>query len=79
MFESIYNPGKLLLLASWRDAEPASAWVPAKPAAGSVRHRQVRIIRDYGMHERTEAPQFYPEVRRQGGKAEEPRKRAAGR
>jgi heme-degrading monooxygenase HmoA len=79
MFESIYNPGKLLLLASWRDAEPASAWVPAKPAAGSVRHRQVRIIRDYGMHERREAPQFYPDVKSEKSSADDkPKRTAAG-
>jgi hypothetical protein len=33
--------------------------------AGDIRHREVRIIRDYGMFERREAPQFYPEVIRQ--------------
>jgi heme-degrading monooxygenase HmoA len=63
VFESIYNAGKLLLLASWRDADAAQAWSPAKlPDAKSLRHRQVRIIRDYGMFERREAPQFYPDV-----------------
>lgn len=65
LFESIYNAGKLLLLASWRDAEAATAWKPAPiPAARSVRHRQVRIIRDYGMFDRREAPQFYLDVSR---------------
>jgi heme-degrading monooxygenase HmoA len=77
MFESIYNPGKLLLLASWRDADAASAWAPAKP--GSVRHRQVRIIRDYGMHERREAPQFYPDVKSEkSGADDKPKRTAAG-
>jgi heme-degrading monooxygenase HmoA len=64
VFESIYNRGKLLLLASWRDAEGAAAWTPGKPgAAQSFRHRRVRVIRDYGMFDRREAPQFYPEVK----------------
>ena len=63
LFESIYHPGKLLLLASWPTAEAAQAWAPApNPPAGSLRHRHVRIIRDYGMFDRREAPQFYPEV-----------------
>jgi heme-degrading monooxygenase HmoA len=58
-FESIYNPGKLLLLVSWRDAESADAWMPTRPeAVASLRHRHVRIIRDYGMFERREAPNF---------------------
>lgn len=65
VFESIYNPGKLLLLTSWREAEAGSAWAPKPQAAGpSLRHRRVRVIRDYGMFERREAPQFYREVGR---------------
>jgi len=65
LFESIYNSGKLLLLASWRDAPAADSWTPVQlPAAETTRHRRVRIIRDYGMFERREAPQFYPEVKR---------------
>jgi hypothetical protein len=31
---------------------------------GKPRHRWVRVIRDYGMIDRNEAPQFYPEVKR---------------
>jgi heme-degrading monooxygenase HmoA len=61
LFESIYAPGKFLLLASWRDADAASAWNPAA-VSKPLRHRQVRIIRDYGMFDRREAPQFYPTV-----------------
>jgi heme-degrading monooxygenase HmoA len=60
VFESIYDPGKLLLLGLWRDAGDAARWKPAHPAAAEkVRHRQVRIIRDYGMFDRREAPQYY--------------------
>jgi heme-degrading monooxygenase HmoA len=70
VFESIYSPGKLLLLGFWRDAEAAQRWKPAHPAvAAKVRHRQVRIIRDYGMFDRREAPQYY--------RAAEPRRRMA--
>ena len=78
VFESIYHPGKLLLLASWRDAETAKAWTPTKPdAAAPLRHRHVRVIRDYGMFDRREAPQFYPEVKRASA-APEGRRRAVG-
>jgi heme-degrading monooxygenase HmoA len=63
-FESITTPGKLLLLLSWQTADAADAFRPAAPdGAKSVRHRRVRVIRDYGMFERREAPQFYPEIR----------------
>jgi heme-degrading monooxygenase HmoA len=65
LFASIYNPGKLLLLALWREAEAANAWTPQRPAgAATMRHRRVRIIRDYGLFDRREAPQYYREVER---------------
>jgi heme-degrading monooxygenase HmoA len=64
VFESIYNPGMLLLLGTWRDADAAKHWQPRRPdAVESLRHRQVRVIRDYGMFDRREAPQYYPEVK----------------
>jgi len=62
LFESIYVPGKFLLLQSWRDAQAADS----APASGNGmdRHRRVRVIRDYGMFDRGEAPQYYPPVAR---------------
>lgn len=62
VFESITNPGKRLLLALWQDAA-AGRWQPGSEAA-ALRHRRVRIIRDYGMSDRREAPQYYPPVSR---------------
>jgi heme-degrading monooxygenase HmoA len=64
VFESIYRPGKFILLTSWHDAEAAKAW-PGQPLADEVRHRRVRVIRDYGMFDRAEAPQYYPPVLRE--------------
>ncbi|AZO76642.1 MULTISPECIES: antibiotic biosynthesis monooxygenase [unclassified Bosea (in: a-proteobacteria)] len=65
LFASLYTPGKLALLASWRDVEAAETFVP-KPIAGvkAMRHRTVRIIRDYGRFDRREAPQYHPPVSR---------------
>jgi heme-degrading monooxygenase HmoA len=60
-FASIYVAGKLLLLAGWRDAAAAQAWNP-RPVPG-LRHRQVRVVRDYGLRDRREAPQYYAEVK----------------
>ena len=64
VFESIYNPGKLLLLVSWRDGAAAEHWKPRAVTEGKLRHRRIRVIRDYGMSDRREAPQYYPEVKR---------------
>jgi heme-degrading monooxygenase HmoA len=64
LFESITNPGKLLVLGSWRDHAAAKTWDPLPfEGAADIRHRQVRVIRDYGMVDRCEAPQFYRPVR----------------
>ena len=65
VFESITNKGKLLLLVSWRDGATAASWHPAKVAGKAPRHFQVRIIRDYGMFDRREAPQYYPALHRE--------------
>jgi heme-degrading monooxygenase HmoA len=63
LLESIYNPGKRLLLVSWQDSGAADRWKPDQVCGGALRHRQVRVIRDYGMADRREAPQYYPAVR----------------
>jgi heme-degrading monooxygenase HmoA len=61
VFESIVQPGKFILLKSWRDAAAAEG----SPQSGAeIRHRRVRVIRDYGMFDRAEAPQYYPPVPR---------------
>jgi hypothetical protein len=70
VFESITNPGKLLLLVAWRDAAAAGRWKPKAVAGGKLRHRHVRVIRQYGMSDRREAPQFYPEVKKAVQKTE---------
>jgi heme-degrading monooxygenase HmoA len=63
-FESITNPGKMLLLTSWKSAEDAARWTPSAFAGvAELRHRHVRIVRNYGLFERREAAQYFPEPR----------------
>jgi len=70
---SIYNPGKLALLVSWKDARAASGWMPVNTARfQTLRHRTIRIVRDYGMFDRREAPQFYPDAEGHETKHSEP-------
>jgi heme-degrading monooxygenase HmoA len=61
VYASITAPGKLLLLAGRRDAEVAPTRPPEIPGA-TVRVRDVRIVRDYALRDRREAPQYYPPV-----------------
>jgi heme-degrading monooxygenase HmoA len=61
VFESITQPGKFILLTSWRDVETAES---SMQGGAEIRQRRVRVIRDYGMFDRSEAPQYYPPVPR---------------
>ncbi len=64
VFSSIYSKGKLALLVSWRNRDLAKAFAPKRSGSVDVRHRLIRVVRDYGMFDRRESPQFYPEVQR---------------
>jgi heme-degrading monooxygenase HmoA len=63
VFVSIYTPGKSAVLVAWKDAMAADGWTPVKiPNVQKLRHRKIRVIRDYGMFDRREAPQFFPDT-----------------
>lgn len=57
-FESITRPGSMLYLRSWPDLPSAEAAIDGLPGA----HRIVRVIRDYSMRAREEAPQYFPPI-----------------
>ena len=62
IFDSVLEPGNPILLQAW--AGPQN---PASTATGGqeeLRHREIRVIRDYGMFDRRENPQYYPDVPR---------------
>lgn len=63
VFDAVLTPGDVILLMSWRDAAAASAFEDRASPKGSARLRRVRVIRDYGMFDRREAPQYYPDAR----------------
>ncbi|HEY2533519.1 MAG TPA: antibiotic biosynthesis monooxygenase [Xanthobacteraceae bacterium] len=60
-FRHLLRPAEFLLLTSWWTKSDAESWLGPSAARGT-RHRTVRIIRDYGMFDRREAPQYYPAV-----------------
>ncbi len=63
IYDSIYSPGKIALLIGWKDAEAANRWSPRKiEGVERLRHRRIRVVRDYGRFDRREAPQYYPDV-----------------
>jgi heme-degrading monooxygenase HmoA len=64
VFDAVLTPGDLMLLLSWRTKEDAGAFEKSVDLPDGSRLRRVRVIRDYGMFDRREAPQYYPDVTR---------------
>jgi heme-degrading monooxygenase HmoA len=64
VFDAVLAPGDIILLASWRDNAAAEAFGRELSLPDGARLRRVRVVRDYGMFDRREAPQYYPEVKR---------------
>lgn len=66
-FESLSRPGHILSLSFWRDEEAVARWrnleshrmAQARGRSGvfhGYRLRVAQVLRDYGMHERDQAP-----------------------
>jgi heme-degrading monooxygenase HmoA len=67
-FESLTTPGKILSLSFWRDEEAVRQWrnlsehrevqrVARRSIFRDYRLRVAQVLRDYGMNERSEAPE----------------------
>jgi heme-degrading monooxygenase HmoA len=67
IFDAVLTPGDVILLTSWRDFDAAEAFAAAAKLPEQARLRSVRIVRDYGMYDRREAPQYYADVKRPAG------------
>ncbi|MGK7654738.1 MULTISPECIES: antibiotic biosynthesis monooxygenase family protein [unclassified Roseovarius] len=72
-FQSLVNPEKLLSLSFWRDEAALDEWRRLEAHRGAQRAgremmfddyrlRVVSVIRDYGMHQRDEAPEDSKQV-----------------
>ena len=64
IFDAVLTPGDLILLTSWRTGADAEAFERTARLPHDARLRRVRVVRDYGMFDRREAPQYYPDVER---------------
>jgi len=66
VLDAVLTPGDLILLICWRTNADAQAFERKSSLPGDARVRRVRIVRDYGMFDRREAPQYYSPVERRG-------------
>jgi heme-degrading monooxygenase HmoA len=66
VYEAVLTPGDLALMMVWKNCEALTNFenIDELLLPDTHRIRHVRIIRDYGMFDRREAPQYYPEVQR---------------
>jgi heme-degrading monooxygenase HmoA len=64
VFDAVLTPGDFILLMSWRIKEHAEVFESKVRLPEDGRLRRIRVVRDYGMFDRREAPQYYPEVTR---------------
>ena len=62
VFDAVLTSGDLILLVSWRDHAAAEGFEGMASLQEDARLRRVRVVRDYGMFDRREAPQYYPPV-----------------
>ena len=64
VFDAVLTPGDVILLMTARDQQAADALEREISLRDGARLRRVKILRDYGMYDRREAPQYYPDVER---------------
>ena len=65
IYENVAVPGEILFVYTWKDEAAAEAFESLGMEHKSSRLRRVRVVRDYGMFDRREAPQYYPEITRE--------------
>jgi len=65
VFDALMAPGDVIAVVTWRDHAAAVAFKRNEPTANALRLRNIRIIREYGMFDRREAPQYFKEVQPQ--------------
>lgn len=64
LFDALMTPGDVIVVITWRDHAAVEAFERDSTMADSLRLRNIRIVREYGMFDRREAPQYFEEVQR---------------
>jgi heme-degrading monooxygenase HmoA len=64
VFDAVLSPGDIIVMITWRNHAAAENFEHALTMSIDRRLRRIRVVRDYGMFDRREAPQYYPEATR---------------
>ena len=62
VFDAVLTPGDVILLCTFRDEQVWENMREKLALNADHRIRAVRVVRDYGMFDRREAPQYYPDA-----------------
>jgi heme-degrading monooxygenase HmoA len=62
VYDAVAAPGDVIALVKWDGLTKAEAFQQDMTLPEGVRLRQIRVVRDYGMFDRREAPQYFAEV-----------------
>jgi heme-degrading monooxygenase HmoA len=62
VFDAVLTPGDIIVMITWRDHAAAESFEQSLNVDDGARVRRVRVVRDYGMFDRREAPQYYPDA-----------------
>ncbi|SBV32322.1 conserved protein of unknown function [uncultured Sphingopyxis sp.] len=62
VLEAIATPGAILLFVLWKDQASAMTFAQSAIVPDDARVRAIRVVRDYSMFDRREAPQFFPDA-----------------
>jgi heme-degrading monooxygenase HmoA len=63
VFDALMAPGDVIAVMTWRDLAAAEAFEKSITLPEGARLRHVRVIREYGMYDRREAPQWFAEAK----------------
>lgn len=61
-FDAVTAPGDVIALVKWNELAKAEAFARNVTMPEGVRLRNIRVVRDYGMFDRREAPQYFAEA-----------------
>lgn len=62
VFDHLITSGDVIAVVTWRDHAAAEAFLGDAATPDVSRLRNIRIVREYGMFDRREAPQFFKEA-----------------
>lgn len=62
LFDAVAEPGHVIALVKWSILADAEAFARDTILPDGVRLRNIRVVRDYGMFDRRESPQYFAEI-----------------